>query len=148
MPVFPCEDSAGNEAKIPLASDGGVAVSSGAVGTKKRDSAVVTPGALNTDVTVSVITLVAGEKYVARLVRGSNLQPTEWRYEHDDNGTPDRLDGAVRGVGFNEFGSLEGQECIEFTAGGAGVQEVKLIGQQLRGPLSDMHGSQAILELA
>jgi hypothetical protein len=147
MPVLACEDSSGNEAKIPLASDGGVAVTFASAGTKKRDSATVTPGALNTDTDVSVITLTATETYQVRFFKGSSFQPCEFRLEHDDNGTPDELARVVCQPGDNKFESKGGEDVIEFTAGATGTQELKIIGSQIRGPLSDMHGSVGILEL-
>ena len=147
MPVWPCKDSTGGEAKIPLTADNRVAVSLSASGTSKRDSGIATPAGLLTDTDVSVLTLVASEMYQIKVFMGSSLQATLWTLIHDNNGTPDEIARWVTGPGDFNFQSNQ-EQGFEFTAGGTGVQELKIVGNQLRGPLSDFHAAQSSLELA
>ena len=147
LPVYACEDSSGNEAKIPLAADGGVAISTSSIGTKKRNAAIVIPGSLNTDTDIAVITLVAGETYMLEQFEGSSNQPADWKVEHDDNGTPDLLVPGTRNANSNAFSDTNGTKVIQVVAGVVGVQELKLIVKQVRGPLSDAHGSIGAIEL-
>ena len=147
VPVFPCKDSSGNEAKIPLTADNKVAVSLAATGMLSRISATVTPGALNTDTDVAVITLTATEKYLIKSNRASSLQPCKWTIIHDDNGTPDEIQAGLRSSGDFAF-DHDSDNSWEFTAGAIGTQEIKIVGSQLRGPLSDMLASLSIQQLA
>ena len=145
MPVLPCQDNSGNEAKIPLAASGAVSVTFD-IGTPVRDSDQATPSALNTDTDVAVITLTATEKYQVKVFMGSSFQPTLWKVIHDNDGTDDEIARFVTGPGDFNFQSSQ-EAAFEFTAGATGTQELKVVASQLRGPLSDCHASISAVDL-
>lgn len=143
---FSFKDSSGNLILPQLNSDGTIPVKSDAPGTPLRDSGVATPGALNTDVSVVTITLTASETYKLKKAGGSSFKSCVWRVEHNNNGTPDELARWVTGAG--GYAEITECDCIEFTAGATGTQELKIIAQQTSGKLSDMHAFACILDLA
>lgn len=143
---FSFKDSSGNVILPQLNSDGTIPVKSDAPGTPIRDSGSATPGALLTDTDVVTITLTANETYQLKKAGGSSFKSVVWRIEHNNNGTPDELARFVTGAG--QYGQISECDCIEFTAGATGTQELKIIGQQVSGKLSDMHAFACILDLA
>lgn len=145
MPVLACKDASGNEAKIPLGSNGGVLVQNN-VGTPVRDSALATPVSLVTDIDVAVITLVADGKYNVTAYQGSSLQPMIFRVVHDNAGAETEICRFLTGPGNFNFGN-SAQNAWEFVAGSTGVQELKIVASQIRGPLSDAHASISAIEL-
>jgi hypothetical protein len=141
---FSFKDSSGNLVLPQLNASGQLPVTPGAAGTPISGSAVATPVSLNTDTDVVVIALTASETYECSMAMGSSFQPVEWNLVHNDNGTPNELARFVTGPG--SFAHNVDFKNIAFTAGAAGTQELKLIGSQKRGGLSDMHGTVSVLE--
>ena len=145
--VLAAKDSSGNNAKIPLGSDGRVPVSLAAIGTKLRQSGKATTGIPGSDVTVVTITLTVDEVYQMEYFNLSCMRECEWRIEHNDNGTPVVLLQGVTNPGANAASDC--CDCIEFTAGSTGTQELKIIMNQLAGGQhSDMYGNLCIIDLA
>jgi len=144
--AFGFKDDSGNLVLPQLNSDGTIPVKDAAPGTPARDSGSATPGALNTDTDVVTITLTASSKYKLKKAGASSFKSCLWRIEHNNDGTPDELARFVTGAG--QYGDITECDCIEFTAGATGTQELKIIGVQKWGKLSDMHAFACILELA
>ena len=129
-----------------LTSDGRIPVSLAATGTLLKTSGTATPGALNTDTDVTAITLTATETYRVEGFAGSGFHPLLWTLIQDDDGTDTELARWVTGPG--DFNFQSSINCIEFTAGASGTQELKTVVQQLRGPLGAAHSFICALQLA
>ena len=143
---FAFKDSTGNVVLPQLDSDGKLPVSSAAPGTTIRDSGTATPAAVVTDTDDITITLTANESYKLCSFGVSSAQPSVWRIEHNNNGTPDELARVFTGPG--DFNYSDAPQGCEFTAGATGTQELKIIMQQLRGPVSDAHAYVCALQKA
>lgn len=136
---FSFRDSGGNLVLPQLNASGQLPVTLGAAGTAVRNSGTATPGALNSDTIVNTIVLTASETYEATMAMASSFQDCLWRLIHHDNGVNNELARFVTGSG--DFTHSTDLSNITFTAGATGTQELRLVGRQLRGGLSDMHGT-------
>lgn len=145
-PVLPCKDSSGNWAHIPLSADNKIAVTSEESGTGKFISGNATPGALLTDTTVATLTLTASESYKRIKMSASSSRTVLWTLVATDDATDTELARGISGPGDYSFEYV--CEDIIYTAGATGTQEINLVGNQLYGPLSDMHGIISALEIA
>lgn len=143
---FAFKDSSGNVVLPQLDASGRISVTQAAPGTSLQDSSTATAGALNTPFDVSVITLTATESYVAKTQSSSSFQPTLWKMEQIDDATTTELARWVTGPG--DFNYCCTSDCIEFTAGASGTQQLKITATQLRGGLTDAHAWQCALQKA
>jgi hypothetical protein len=141
--AFAFLDNAGNKVFPSLTADGSIPISE-AAGTPIRDSAAVVAAGLLTDTDVLTVTLTASKLHTFKFATCSSFQPVVWRVEHNNDGTPDELARFVTGSG--DFTHDIVPDCIQFTTGGVGTQEIKIIAQQIRGPVSDMHASLCVVE--
>lgn len=146
VPVVTFKDASGNFVYPQLDSNGRLPVTSQAVGSDVSATGKATPGALNTDTDVATITLAASQEYDLAGMHVASRFPTEFRLEHNNNGTPAVLARSICGAG--QYAATVDLPNISFTAGGSGTQELKIIAQQLNGPLSDVVGTVAALEKA
>lgn len=138
LPAFSFKDSAGNLVRPQLNADGTVPVSFNS-GTAKSASGLATIAALNTEQDVVSITLAANDVVKANMAMGSAFQPMIFVMYHDDNGTLNELVRFVVGPG--DFSHTANLDNIEFTAGAIGTQRLVLRATQLRGALTDAHGT-------
>ena len=144
--VLPCEDSGGMLRHIPLNDAGdAVQVDSGAAGTCMSATGKVTP-TVGVDIDVAVITLTADKVYTDICFSGSNTRTTEIRLVQDNNGTETTIAQFLVGPG--QYSYQEACGCLEITAGSTGVQELKVVGNQLGNPASDIRGNVQCLEKA
>jgi len=145
-PVMGAKDELGNLQYLPLVG-GKIPVETGAVsiGTQLRDSQVVTPVAKNTDTDVVTITLTPSAVYDMSDLVASSFQSCVWKLVHNNDGVEDELCRFVTGSGdLTHSSNLD----VTFTAGATGTQELKIIGNQVKGKLSDMHASLVATERA
>ena len=137
---FSFVDSSGNVVLPMLNASGQLPVTLGTAGTPVSDEGLATPAGLNTDTTVCTLTLVASAVYNIQFFTGSSFKPCIWRVEQTDDATDTVRARFVTGPGDYNYSSGN-VDCIQITAGAVGTQEINLIAQQLRGGLSDMHGT-------
>lgn len=138
LPVFPCKDSSGNEAKIPLAVDGGVAISLDPPGTPVDANGTQT-GIVDTDVTVAAITLTTTETYNCISWTGCATRTTLWKLIQHDDGANTTLQEAITGPGAFTFDHMLQKK--EIIAGASGTQELRIVGHQLQSSPTDLHGT-------
>lgn len=138
IPGFSFKDSSGNLIRPSLNADGTVPVSFD-VGTANSNSAASTIATLNTEQDVVAITLAVNDVVKANMAMGSAFQPMLWVLYHDNNATLNELARFVTGPG--DFSHTANLDNIEFTAGGTGTQRLVLRATQLRGALTDAHGT-------
>ena len=140
------QDASGNATLPSLNGAGQLPVTLGSSGTPRRGAGSATPVALNTDFDVLVVALPTLSKlHTLQYARADSFKPGVYRVEHNNNGTPDVLARFVVGSGDYD-GVVANCECIQFTTGASGTQELKIVGQQLRGGLSDVQGTLCALE--
>lgn len=139
-------DSAGNLTRPQLTASGALPVDSGGVaGTPASASAVVTIAALSTEEDVVALTLGTTENINCSMAMGSSFQPCVWVLYHDDNASLNEIARFVTGPG--DFAHSVAMDNITFTTGAAGAQRMVLRCTQIRGPLSDAHGTISLLNL-
>lgn len=136
--VLAFKDSSGNDVKPQLSASGQVPVTF-AAGTPNSASAVATIAALATEQDVAAITVANNDVVTANMAMGSAYQPMKWVLYHDDNGSLTELARFVTGPG--DFTHSTELENIVFTAGATGTQRLVLRATQIRGPLTDAHGT-------
>ena len=146
IPVVTFKDNSGNFVYPQLDADGKLPVSFEGAGSDVSATGKATPVGLNTDTDVATITLTASTEYDLAGMHVAARFPTEFRLEHNDNGSPVVLARTLVGAG--AYSSTVDLPNISFTAGGSGTQELKIIAQQLNGALSDVVGTVAALEKA
>jgi hypothetical protein len=144
IPGFSFKDSAGNLIRPTLNVDGTVPVSF-ASGTAASDSGSVTMAALNTEQDVIALAVAVDDVVVANMAMGSSFQPTVWVLYHDNNATLNELARFVTGPG--DFAHTSNLSNIGFTAGATGTQRLVLRATQLRGALTDAHGTISLSNL-
>lgn len=146
VPVVGWQNSAGNYIVPSLTAAGAVPVDTGSAGTKKHDSTEITVAALNTEEAVIDLTALTISKiHTLQVALGSAFQPCLWRVVQIDDATTTELARFVTGSGDFNFG-LDQLGCIDFTTGGSGTQACRLLVTQLRGGLTDAHGTLCIIE--
>lgn len=138
VPGFSFRDSSGNLVRPQLSATGQVPVSFQS-GTPDSASAVATIAALSTEQDVVSITVAANDVVEANMAMGSAFQPMLWVLYHDDNSSLNELARFVTGPG--DFSHLANLANITFTAGASGTQRLVLRATQLRGKLTDAHGT-------
>jgi hypothetical protein len=140
IPVLPAKDNAGNYQHIPLDATGAVIVTSTSTpGVQQTDAGTITSSALNTDDTVAEITGLANSTtYECTLYSVSALKPTRWKLQLNDNGTPNTFETILTSSGQYSYQS---DLKLSITTGAAGAQSIRVVGAQLRGPLSDKHAT-------
>ena len=143
---FSFKDSSGNVILPALTAAGRLPVETTPQGAVIHDSAVSTPGALNTDVDVVTLTLTASETYEVRFMQAGSFGPCIWAVEQTDDATVTDRINFVTGPG--DFNHSDTPDCIQVVAGASGTQELKLVGQQIRGALTDMHGTLCVQQIS
>ena len=136
--VLAFKDSSGDDVKPQLSAAGEVPVTL-VSGTPASNSDVATIAVINTEQDVATITLAVNDVVTANMAMGSAFQPMVWVLYHNDNATLNELARFVTGAG--DFSHLANLSNINFTAGAAGTQELVLRATQLRGKLTDAHGT-------
>lgn len=136
--VLAFKNSAGNDVKPQLDAAGAVPVSFDA-GTASSNSGEITVAALATEEDVIAITLAVNDVVKASMAMGSGFQPMQWVLYHNDNATLNELARFVTGPG--DFSHTANLDNISFTCGATGTQELVLRVTQVRGPLTDAHGT-------
>ena len=136
--VLAFKDNSGDDVKPQLNLDGTVPVSF-ASGTSNSASGEVTVAALNTEEDVIAITLANNDVVNASMAMGGSFQPALFILYSDDDGTLAEIARFITGPG--DFQHTANLDNIGFTAGATGTQRLVLRVTQLRGPLSDAHGT-------
>jgi len=137
MAVLPAKDSSGNEAKIPLTSDGRIPVDDEEPGDPVSDYGTATPSALDTDTDIATVTLTVDKNYRDLSFVLSSRFPCEFRVvQVDDTSETDLL---VVNTGSGNLSYCCNPKHLEFDAGSSGTQELKVVAKQLQGPLSAVH---------
>jgi hypothetical protein len=137
-PSFSFRDSSGNLVRPQLNADGTVPVSF-ASGTAQSASSVATIAALSTEQDVVSIAVANNDVVEANMAMGSAFQPMLFVLYHDDNGSLNELARFVVGPG--DFSHTANLNNISFTAGATGTQQLILRATQIRGALTDAHGT-------
>jgi hypothetical protein len=143
-PALVALDSGGNLGYLKLNAAGELVVSDTAEGAKLR-SRVQANGIIDTDVTLSTITLSNSTTYTRPEMTVSASKETYWRLRHNDNGTPAILADAYTGPGMFTFAQLF--ENLEFISGATGAQTLDIIGVQQRSPVTPLRTNLQVLEL-
>jgi len=144
---FAFRDSSGNVVLPQLDSAGRLPViTEGLGGTRQYASGVATPSALLTDTDVITETLTVSTDYIVGTLTGSSFHSTLWKLIFDDDGSETELARFLTGPG--DFNHTIPTDCIQFSAGATGTQELKVVAQQLWGKLSDMHASLCYIEVS
>ena len=143
MGVLAFKDSTGNDVKPQLNASGQMPVTFASSGVPASNSAQVTMAALATEQDVAVITLAVDDVVEANMAMGSAFQDMVWVLYHDDNATLNELARFVTGAG--DFSHVSNLSNIVFTAGASGTQRLVLRATQLRGKLTDAHGTISLL---
>ncbi|MCP3684545.1 MAG: hypothetical protein GY861_17910 [bacterium] len=136
--VLAYKDSGGNDVKPQLSAAGQVPVTF-ASGTPASGSASVTMAALSTEQDVVSVAVAVNDVVEANMAMGSAFQPMLWVLYHNDDSTLNELARFVTGPG--DFSHSTALSNINFTAGASGTQELVLRATQLRGALTDAHGT-------
>jgi len=145
IPALSFKDSAGNLDFPQLTADGKIPVSLDAAGTAASNSGVATIAALNTEQDVVALTLGNNESISVSQAMGGAFQPVVWVLYHDDNSSLNEIARFVTGPG--DFQHTANMDNITFTTGGTGTQRMVLRATQLRGKLTDVHGTISLLNL-
>lgn len=127
MTVFGFRDSSGNLVLPQLNASGQVPVSLAASGTC-LDATGNNAGSL-TEVTVATITLTASEEYTAIEAHVACTRAAKFSLVHHDNGADTVLAVILTGPG--QFSVQFNLDCLEFTAGATGTQELRVRGLNL-----------------
>lgn len=122
MTVFGFRDSSGNLVLPQLNASGQVPVSLAAAGTCLSATGNNT-GSL-TEVTVATITLTASESYAEIEAAVSCSRAAKFSIVQHDNGADTVLGVVLTGPG--QFTVAFKLDCLEFTAGGTGTQELRI----------------------
>lgn len=139
-------DNAGNLIKPQLTATGALPVDTGGVaGTAASDTATVTMAALNTEQDVVSLNIAVNDVINCSMAMGASFQPMLWTLYHDDDGALTALATFVTGPG--DFSHTAEMDNINFTAGAVGNQFLKLRATQLRGGLTDAHGTISLINL-
>lgn len=138
VPGFSYKDNSGNLIRPTLNADGTLPVSF-ASGTSSSNSAGVTIAALNTEQDVVSIAVAVNDVVSANMAMGGSFQPMLWILYHNDNASLNELARFVTGPG--DFQHSTELDNISFTAGATGTQQLVLRATQLRGALTDAHGT-------
>lgn len=126
---FGFRDSSGNLILPQLTASGKLPVDTGAsAGTCKSAFGKNATGSL-TEVVVATITLVNSKVYSQIASTVSCTRTAVYRLVHNNNGVETEL--AVQIVGAGQFSHDFLQDCLQFTAGGTGTQELKIYGINL-----------------
>ena len=141
--VLAFKNSIGNDVKPQLNASGQLPVTFASSGVPASASAQVTMAALATEQDVVSITLAVDDVVEASMAMGSSFQDTVWVLYHDDAGSLNELARFVTGSG--DFSHVANLLNVNFTAGAAGVQKLTLRANQLRGKLTDAHGTISLL---
>ena len=146
IPTLAFKDSAGNLVRPQLNASGALVVDTGGVaGTAQSASASVTIAALATEQDVAAVTVGNSESISASMAMGGAFQPCVWVLYHDDNSTLNELARFVTGPG--DFQHSMCMDNVNFTSGATGTQRLVLRATQLRGKLTDAHGTVSLLNL-
>ena len=138
MGVLAFKSNAGNDVKPTLNVDGTLPVSFNA-GTPDSASGFVALAALNTEEDVVAITVAVNDVCQANMAMGSAFQDMVWVLYHDDDGSLNELARFATGAG--DFSHSTELANIQFTAGATGTQRMVLRATQLRGKLTNAHGT-------
>jgi hypothetical protein len=125
---FGFRDSSGNLVLPQLTADGKLPVSQDAAGTCLKAFGKNATGSL-TEVALATITLTASAAYTKIASTVSCTRTAVYRLVHNNDGAEVEL--AVQVVGAGQFSHDFQQDCLEFTAGATGTQELKIYGINL-----------------
>lgn len=145
---FSFKDSTGNVILPQLDAQGRIPVTPAAQGTPSTDS-VSSTGSVGADVDVITLVATTTETYSVNTMTGSASQPTLWTLVGiDDVGGADTETELARFyTGSGDFThTLGAGDCLDWTAGASGVQNVVLRGKQIRGPATDLHATLCIIQ--
>ena len=145
MGVLAFKDNAGDDVKPQLTASGAIPTSPVAAGTSQSASAAITVAALATEETVASITVANDDVIDLTFASAGSLQPCFFVVYKNDNGTRTEQARFVTGPG--DYQNSTKYCDVQFTMGAAGAQTVELRVTQIRGPLSDAHGTIAINNL-
>jgi len=138
LPAAVYKDDSGNYVLPQLSALGQVPVTL-ASGTAKSNSAGVTMAVIDTEQDVVSVAVAVNDVVEANMAMGSAFQPMLWIAYHNDDGSLNELFRFVTGAG--DFAHTTELKNIVFTAGATGTQELVLRATQLRGKLTEAHGT-------
>jgi hypothetical protein len=145
LPALIAKDSSGDLAYLTLDASGKLPVSQDDPGTVLQDLGGSATGIVGLAVNVAQINLTVNEEYICSLGVASATKAVKWTLEHLDDATVNILETKISGPGdFNVKFELKS----EFTAGASGTQQLRIRGEQLRGPATDLYASAKILQKA
>ena len=142
---FGFRDSSGNLILPQLTATGKLPVDTGAsAGTCKSSFGKNATGSL-TDVVVATIVLLNAKVYSQIASTVSSTRTSIFRLVHNNNGVETEL--AVQIVGAGQFSHDFLQDCLQFTSGAVGVQELKIFALNLD-KISQLSATISCLEAA
>lgn len=122
-----------------LTTDGKLPVTSDSAGIHSEDQASV-EGVIGVPTLVCTATLTADKLYKLEFLSGASTQTVVWDVvPHDDGVDGPSMHKFITGAGQYTFSVDPG--CLEITAASSGPQELRLYGNQLKGKVTDMHGT-------
>ena len=140
---FAFKDSSANLVLPTLTADGKIPVSTQSPGTCMH-AAGTNSGSLS-QTAVATLTLTVNETYTNVMADVACTRVTLYEIVHNNNGTPANLGWIIVGPG--QFTHNFAEDCLEFTAGGTGTQELIVYGTNLE-KASNMYASISCLEKA
>jgi hypothetical protein len=148
IPAFIAIDTSNNFQYLKVNGDGELIVSSESAGTAKHAQAQLTADGTMQD--VADITLTASKVYEKIEFMGSNTFATAWEVVgiEDDAGSPVETVIAEFLTGPGQFTFADHLDWATYTAGTTGVLKLRIRGQQLHGPNSELRASIGALEKA
>lgn len=142
---FAFKDSNGDVILPSLTADGKIPVTGEAAGTIINASATVGGNPTN-DVDVVVLSgLTASKAHECTMAIGAATKEVLWSIVQVDDATETVLARFITGAGAYSFAT---EIKLSFDTGATGAQSVKLVGNQLKGPATDLHGTLKAVEAA
>jgi hypothetical protein len=139
---FSFKDNAGNVVLPQLNASGELPVTTAGGGTPLEAQGTVA-SVIATDTQVAAITLATSTAYSKPEFNVASTRTTLWKLIWHDNGGDTTISSWITGSG--QYSHCCKLDHSDFTSGAIGTQELRIIGNQLSGPISDLHGYIGIL---
>lgn len=140
---FAFKDASGNVVLPALTADGKIPVSGEAAGTTLSNNGTVA-GVVGVDTVVAEITgLTVSKLHECTMAIGAATKETLWKIVQVNDASSVTLAEFITGAGAYTY---DMDLKLSFTTGATGTQSLQLIGNQLKGPATDLHGTVKAIE--
>lgn len=135
---FAFKDANGDVVLPALTADGKLPVTGEAAGTELSAHATVA-GVVGVDTDIAVISgLTVSKLHECTMAIGAATKETLWSVVQIDDAATNVLAQFITGAGQYTY---DMDLKLSFTTGASGTQSIKLVANQLKGPVTDMHGT-------